>query len=158
MTNSDDIQAAAELLLYGQRVKMASTVPVACSASIPLHSHNSPPTSPPHPAPRPDAHRPTFRPETTICEWPWRGWRAGCGRSLRQVVVASAVPAVPAVLVVLGPVATGTALRCRATACQPQGHPVLCGSPWPRLRADWYLAAHRGLALELVDAKLTDPL
>jgi len=67
------------------------------------------------PAPRPDAHRPTFRPKTTICEWPWRG----CGQAAGAVCVKSsspagsavpAAPAAPAVLVVLCPMATGTAL------------------------------------------------
>jgi hypothetical protein len=107
MTNSDDIQAAAELLLFGQRVKMASTVPALRISLSPL--------PPPFPAPRPDAHRPTFRPKTTICEWPWRG----CGQAAGAVCVKSsspagsavpAAPAAPAVLVVLCPMATGTAL------------------------------------------------
>jgi hypothetical protein len=151
MTNSDDIQAAAKLLLFGQLVKMASTVPALRTLHTSPHLSLSPlPHQPP--APRPDAHRPTFRPKTTICEWPWRG----CGQAAGAVCVKSsspagsavpAAPAAPAVLVVLCPMATGTALpsdgmsttrassTLRLAVASPSSSLVLGGSSWPRPRA-----------------------
>jgi len=159
MTNSDDIQAAAELLLFGQRVKMASTVPALRSAS-PLHLPPLSPTSPPPPAPT----------HTGRLSDPRRRFASGRGEAAgrMRVLFASSRLRQPGLPSPPPPPCSSSfalwqwprALRCRATACRPQGHPVLCGSPWPRRRADWYLAAHRGLAPScwLVDTKLTDPL
>ena len=102
------------------------------------------PAPPPAPRPPPRRTQAAFRPKTTIC-WPWRGR----GRCMRQVVCLRqpGLPSPPSPPCSSCFALRPRALRCRATACRPQGHPVLCGSPWPRLRADWYLAAPRGLAV-----------
>ena len=85
-TNNDDYQAAGVLLVFGQRVKMALDRACAPQCLTSPHLSLSPPPHQP-PAPRPDAHRPTFRPKTTICGRPWRG----CGQAEGAVCVKSSV-------------------------------------------------------------------
>jgi hypothetical protein len=86
MTNSDDIQAAAELSLFGQRVKMASTVP-ELHLSTPLTL----PAPPPAPRPPPRRTQADFPTQDDDLRVAVERLRAGCGCCLRQVVFASRV-------------------------------------------------------------------